>query len=435
MTASSRPRRRGLAGPGSSLPGTPQSSAWGPRTSGWRGPEFPSSAGCPTASAPFPRSVSRRRGSGDRCNGSPEGGGRCIPASGGSGTGTPRAGRKSRSRDVGIRSCTGTGRSSTTSAAPDPPGQCTHRRHPRQLAIGPRTRAGRSPSASRCVWWLPAAPWSHLPDLVVSPHAEAISADGASREPTGAETVSTSHDVAVGSLDEPAGPIFSGPRRPIGGVRVKLSRCWTPVDGGLFGRKKRLFYLAYEIKLDAPDRVGIPTAMEGLVLRRMTIDKTYMYCRPGYSRRHAKKCRSGVWPRHTHSRVRGEGSGMDENERITLRLEKENLELIDGFLKENTSHGNRSQLVREAVQAYIQAIREGGDRVTIHVPRYYLDLIDRLVADGYLLNREHAIVRSIEEWFTRERVKEIQDHKQEVDKATGKVVSVSTGDKDGVIPR
>jgi Arc/MetJ-type ribon-helix-helix transcriptional regulator len=126
---------------------------------------------------------------------------------------------------------------------------------------------------------------------------------------------------------------------------------------------------------------------------------------------------------------------MDENERITLRLEKENLELIDAFLKENTSHGNRSQLVREAVQAYIQAIRDGGDRVTIRIPRYYLDLIDRLVADGYILSREHAIVRSIEEWFTRERVKEIQDHKQEVDKATGKVVSVSTGDKDGVIPR
>ena len=126
---------------------------------------------------------------------------------------------------------------------------------------------------------------------------------------------------------------------------------------------------------------------------------------------------------------------MDENERITLRLEKENLELIDAFLKENTSHGNRSQLVREAVQAYIQTIREGGDRVTIRIPRYYLDLIDRLVADGYILSREHAIVRSIEEWFTRERVKEIQDHKQEVDKATGKVVSVSTGDKDGVIPR
>lgn len=125
---------------------------------------------------------------------------------------------------------------------------------------------------------------------------------------------------------------------------------------------------------------------------------------------------------------------MDENERITLRLEKENLELIDEFLKANTSYGNRSQLVREAVQAYIQTIREGGDSVTIRVPRYYLELVDRLVADGYFLSREHAIVRSIEEWFTRERVKEIQDHKQEVDKMTGKVVSVSTGEKDGVIP-
>ena len=125
---------------------------------------------------------------------------------------------------------------------------------------------------------------------------------------------------------------------------------------------------------------------------------------------------------------------MDENERITLRLEKENLELIDAFLKENTSHGNRSQLVREAVQAYIQTIREGGDSITIRIPRYYLDLIDRLVSDGYFLSREHAVVRSIEEWFTRERVKEIQDHRQEVDKVTGKVISVSTGDKNGVIP-
>src|SRR5256885_17177756 len=99
---------------------------------------------------------------------------------------------------------------------------------------------------------------------------------------------------------------------------------------------------------------------------------------------------------------------MDENERITLRLEKENLELIDAFLKENTSHGNRSQLVREAVQAHIQAIREGGDRVTIHAPRYHLDLIDRRVADRYLLNREHAIVRPIEESVTRGRGRECQ---------------------------
>ena len=125
---------------------------------------------------------------------------------------------------------------------------------------------------------------------------------------------------------------------------------------------------------------------------------------------------------------------MDENERITLRLEKENLELIDAFLKENRSFGSRSQLVRDAVQTFIQGLRGEGDTVSIRVPRYYLELIDRLVADGYFLSREHAIVRSIEEWFTRERVKEIQDHRQEIDKTTGKVVSVSDGAKDGVIP-
>ena len=126
--------------------------------------------------------------------------------------------------------------------------------------------------------------------------------------------------------------------------------------------------------------------------------------------------------------------GMDENERITLRLEKENLELIDHFLAANPNYKNRSQLCRDAVQSFIQSIREGGNTVTVRIPRYYLDLINRLVADGYFLSREHAIVRSIEEWFTRERVKEIHAHKQEVDKMTGRVVSVSTGDKDGVIP-
>jgi len=128
------------------------------------------------------------------------------------------------------------------------------------------------------------------------------------------------------------------------------------------------------------------------------------------------------------------GIGMDDNERITLRLEKENLELIDSFLKENKSYDSRSQLVRDAVQSFIQSLRGEGNTVSLHVPKYYLELIDRLVADGYFLSREHAIVRSIEEWFTRERVKEIQDHRKEIDKTTGRVVSVATGEKDGVIP-
>ena len=166
----------------------------------------------------------------------------------------------------------------------------------------------------------------------------------------------------------------------------------------------------------------------------MTIDNKYMYRASRYGGQYTPKLRGMVYDLVIPFPAVRRGIRMDENERITLRLEKENLELIDEFLKGSTSHGNRSQLVRDAVQAYIQTIREGGDTVKIRIPRYYLELIDRLVADGYFLSREHAVVRSIEEWFTRDRVKEIEDHRKEVDKMTGKVVSVSTGDKDGVIP-
>ncbi|OGS48478.1 MAG: hypothetical protein A3K68_08035 [Euryarchaeota archaeon RBG_16_68_13] len=126
---------------------------------------------------------------------------------------------------------------------------------------------------------------------------------------------------------------------------------------------------------------------------------------------------------------------MDENERISLRLEKENLELIDGFLKNNPSYSNRSQLVRDAVASFIQMVRQGGDTVSLRVPRYFLELIDHLVAEGYFLSREHGIVRAVEEWFSAERVKEIRGHRQEIDTMTGKVLPVSTGEKEGVIPR
>lgn len=126
---------------------------------------------------------------------------------------------------------------------------------------------------------------------------------------------------------------------------------------------------------------------------------------------------------------------MDENERITLRLEKENLELIDSFLDENKAYTNRSQLVRDAVQNFIQQVREGGNTVTLRIPRYFLELIDHLVGQGYFLSREHAIVRAIEEWFNTERVKEIDGHRREIDKTTGKVLPVTDGTQEGVIPR
>lgn len=126
---------------------------------------------------------------------------------------------------------------------------------------------------------------------------------------------------------------------------------------------------------------------------------------------------------------------MDEGERITLRLEKEHLEAIDAFLQSNASYSNRSALARDAIHAFIQQVTQGGNAVTIRVPRRYLEYIDFLVADGLFLNREHAILRCVEEWFGRDRVKEIEEHRKAIDRQTGKLVEVSTGEKDEVIPR
>lgn len=125
---------------------------------------------------------------------------------------------------------------------------------------------------------------------------------------------------------------------------------------------------------------------------------------------------------------------MDQQDRITLRLEKDNLELIDRFLEESREFSNRSQLCRVAVQAYIEQLSGGSNEVHVRIPRHYLDLIDYLVREGYFLNREHAIVRCVEEFFNRERVLEIEAHRHEVDRTTGKIVSVHVGDREENLP-
>jgi len=89
------------------------------------------------------------------------------------------------------------------------------------------------------------------PGSAAAAPAEATSSDGASRDSTGDERVSMPDDSPVGSLDELAGPIFSGPRRPIGCVRVKLSRCSTLVGDALF-RKKTLLLSGMRNKIKDP---------------------------------------------------------------------------------------------------------------------------------------------------------------------------------------
>lgn len=121
-------------------------------------------------------------------------------------------------------------------------------------------------------------------------------------------------------------------------------------------------------------------------------------------------------------------------ERITLRLERDNLEKIDTFLQAHRDYQSRSQLVREAVRTFVRAIEQRDDTVTVRVPWKYLELMDHLVAAGLYLDREHSVLRAIEAWFDAEGVKATQEHLKTVDRTTGKIVEVTDGQKDGVIP-
>src|SRR2546428_12814575 len=115
----------------------------------------------------------------------------------------------------------------------------------------------------------------------------------------------------------------------------------------------------------------------------MTIDNNYMYRASGYGAQHAENCAEWCMTSSYLFPWSRRGIRMDENERITPRLEEENLELIDAFLKGSTSHGNRSHLVRDEVHAYIPTLREGGDTGKMRIPPTTVAPTDRLAAASY----------------------------------------------------
>ncbi|MEK6851345.1 MAG: hypothetical protein AABY30_02275 [Candidatus Thermoplasmatota archaeon] len=126
----------------------------------------------------------------------------------------------------------------------------------------------------------------------------------------------------------------------------------------------------------------------------------------------------------------------DDNGRITLRMEKENLQRIDEFLQAHReSYRNRSQLCRDAVQSFIENVTQGGNTVALKVPTRILEAIDHLVSDGYYNDREDAIVQALREHFNAAKLKEFQETKKELQKAKGEHIEVKMGDRDEVISK
>jgi len=125
----------------------------------------------------------------------------------------------------------------------------------------------------------------------------------------------------------------------------------------------------------------------------------------------------------------------DDNGRITLRLEKENLQLIDEFLSAHPDYRNRSQLCRNAVQTFIENVTQGGNTVALKVPTRILEAIDHLVSDGYFNDREDAIVQALREHFDTAKLKEFQEHRTELQKAKGERIELKMDGRDEVVSK
>ena len=98
-----------------------------------------------------------------------------------------------------------------------------------------------------------------------------------------------------------------------------------------------------------------------------------------------------------------------ESERITLRLDADDLKMIDEFISGSNEFSNRSQLARAAVRAYIE-MRAGGaegtnarpNEILVQIPPLVLDTIKQLVAEGVYSSVSEAVADAARHEFLHE---------------------------------
>jgi metal-responsive CopG/Arc/MetJ family transcriptional regulator len=109
-----------------------------------------------------------------------------------------------------------------------------------------------------------------------------------------------------------------------------------------------------------------------------------------------------------------------DGERITLRLEPEDLELIDEFVKKRPEFTNRSQLARVAIRAFIEgaegslATDDNKVRVSIAVPKAVLGAMNYLVKGGHYSSIGAMIEEAIrKEYVNRDSLEEAKKRASE----------------------
>jgi hypothetical protein len=98
-----------------------------------------------------------------------------------------------------------------------------------------------------------------------------------------------------------------------------------------------------------------------------------------------------------------------EGERISLRLEPEDLELLDKFVEQHPEYSNRSQLARLALRSFMESVEPAmgaGTRsstrknvLTVEIPRMAHETIMDSVRAGMFTSPESAVAACVSEKF------------------------------------
>jgi Arc/MetJ-type ribon-helix-helix transcriptional regulator len=110
-----------------------------------------------------------------------------------------------------------------------------------------------------------------------------------------------------------------------------------------------------------------------------------------------------------------------DGERISLRLEPEDLELIDEFVAQHPEFSNRSHLARMALRAFIEKddatiSKSSNDRVAITISGRMRGVIEKLVEDKYYASVEQGIEFELHKIFLSKRMASAIDQANEDDK-------------------
>ncbi len=123
-----------------------------------------------------------------------------------------------------------------------------------------------------------------------------------------------------------------------------------------------------------------------------------------------------------------------DGERISLRLEPEDLTLLDAFIEKHPEYSNRSNFARVAIRSFIEQFEgsrttgiasKKSNVITIEVPRFAHETIMTSVRAGIYNSPEEAVVECIRKRYinTEEAIEAIKRERMEALKGTVQVLS------------